>query len=114
MHSIRTGRGGNGSIRRTHSDIHVASDNFDFIIVLVIDNGLGFDGLVSMLGLDVYVHNEKLKIRSVKIAGSPHLVILFCIRFHVSRDILRAVVMYAEAGDTSKHLEHDRELELRL
>jgi len=64
MHGIRTGRGSNGSIRRTHSDIHVASDNFDFIVILVINNGLGFDGLASVLGLDVYVHNEKLKIKS--------------------------------------------------
>jgi len=61
MHGIRTGRGSNGSIGCTHSDIHVASDNFDFIVVLVIDNGLGFDGLASVLGLDVYVHNKKIK-----------------------------------------------------
>jgi len=61
MHGIRTGRGSNGFIGRTHSDIHVASDNFDFIVVLVIDNGLVFDGLVSTLGLDVYVRNEKIK-----------------------------------------------------
>jgi len=59
MHSIRTGRGSNGSIGHTHSDIHIASDNFDFIVILVIDNGLGFDGLVSMLGLDVYVRRER-------------------------------------------------------
>ena len=55
MHGIRT---------RRHSDIHVASNNFDFIVVLVIDNGLGFDGLASVLGLDVYVRNEKLNIKS--------------------------------------------------
>jgi len=42
----------------------VASDNFDFIVILVIDNGLGFDSLASALGLDVYVRNEKLKIKS--------------------------------------------------
>jgi len=64
MHGIRTGHGSNGSIGHTHSDIHVASDNFDFIVILVINNGLGFDGLASTLGLDVYVHNEKLKIKS--------------------------------------------------
>jgi len=64
MHGIRTGRGSNGSIGRTHSDTHVASNNFDFIVILVINNGLGFDGLASALGLDVYVHNKKLKIKS--------------------------------------------------
>ena len=37
---------------------------FDFIVVLVVDNGLGFDSLVSTLGLDVYVRNKKLKIKS--------------------------------------------------
>jgi len=64
MHSIRTGCSSNGSIGHTHSDIHVASDNFDLVVVLVIDNGFGFNGLVSALGLDVYVRNEKLKIKS--------------------------------------------------
>ena len=59
MHGIRTGCGSNGSIGCTHSDIHIASNNFNFIVILVIDNGLGFDGLASMLGLDVYVHRER-------------------------------------------------------
>ena len=54
-HSIRTGNGSNGSIRCTHSDIHVTSNNFNFIVVLVIDDGFGFNGLVSVMGLDVYV-----------------------------------------------------------
>jgi len=51
---------------------------------------------------------------SVKITGSLHLAILFCIRFHVSRDILQTVATYADAGNTSKHREHDSELELQL
>jgi len=64
MHGIRTGHSSNGSIRHTHSDIHVTSDNLDFIVVLVINDGLGFNGLASALGLDMYVHNEKLKFKS--------------------------------------------------
>ena len=63
MHSIRTGWGSNGSIRCIHSDIHVTSDNFNFIIILVINNCLRFDCLASTLGLDAYMHKEKLKIR---------------------------------------------------
>ena len=39
--------------------------DFNFAVEeVVIDNGLGFDSLASVLGLDVYVHNEKLKIKS--------------------------------------------------
>jgi len=36
-------------------------------IILVVNNGLGFNGLVSVLGLDAYVHNKKLKLDLEKI-----------------------------------------------
>ena len=32
----------------------------------------------------------------------------------LDRDILRTIATYADVGDTSKHQEHDSELELRL
>ena len=51
MHGIRTRCGSNGSIRSIHSDIDIAN-NFNFIVILIIDNGLGLDGLASALRLN--------------------------------------------------------------
>jgi hypothetical protein len=58
MHDFRSRSSDNGSIGRTHSDIHIA-DDFDFIVVLVQNDRLGLNGLTYALGLYARAYDKK-------------------------------------------------------